>query len=123
MQRRLKLTGLAALLAVGIVSAPLFAAGTGSAPANGPTTSGRSMMGGSGSSMAGMMAGTSRPRQAMTGHRMGGGMMGGGMMGMMGMMQRMNQMMATGNKMMQRMIAYRPPVRGSTPVGGAARSK
>jgi hypothetical protein len=118
MQRRLKLTGLAALLAVGIVSAPLFAAGTGSAPANGPTTSGRSMMGGSGSSMTGMMAGTSRPRQAMTGHGMGGGMMG-----MMGMMQRMNQMMATGNKMMQRMIAYIPPVRSAAPVGGAARSK
>ncbi len=80
MQRRLKLTGLAALLAVGIGSAPLFAAGTGSAPANEPTTSGRPMMGGSGSSMAGMMAGTARPRQAMTDHRMGGGMMGGGMM-------------------------------------------
>ena len=118
MQRRLKLTGLAALLAVGIGSAPLFAAGTGSAPANGPTTSGIPMMGGSGSSMAGMMAGTARPRQAMTGR-----MMGGGVMGMMSMMPRMNQMMAVGNEMMQRMIAYMPPVRSAAPAGGAARSK
>ncbi len=118
MQRRLKIMGLAALLAVGIGSTPLFAAGTGSAPANGPTTSGRSMMGGSGSSMAGMMAGTSR--QAMTGHMRSGGMMGGGMMGMM---QRMNQMMAAGNKMMERMIAYMPSVRGTAPAAGTTHSK
>ncbi len=118
MQRRLKITGLAALLAVGIASAPLFAAGTGSAPAKGPTTRGMPMMGGNGSSMAGMMAGTSRPRQAMTGH-----MRNGGMTGMMPMMQRMNQMMAAGNKMMQRMIAYMPSARGSAPASGAARSK
>lgn len=115
MQRRLKITGLAALLAVGIASVPLFAAGTGSTPAKGPTMSGRSMMGAGGSSMAGMMAGTSRTRQAMTDHRMGGGMMG-----MMPMMQRMNQMMASGNKMMQRMIAYMPPARGAA---SAAHSK
>lgn len=121
MQQRLKIMGLAALLAVGIGSAPLFAAGTGSAPANGPATRGRSMMGGSGSSMTGMMAGTSR--QAMTGHMKSGGMMGGGMMRMMPMMQRMNQMMAAGNKMMERMIAYMPSVRGTAPAAGTTHSK
>ncbi|HQU17097.1 MAG: hypothetical protein B7Z66_13460 [Chromatiales bacterium 21-64-14] len=110
---RLKRTGLAVLLIAGIGSMPLlFAAGM---PSSGSATDNMPMMNASGTSTAGRMAGTSGPQRAMTGRMMGNGMMS--------MMPQMNRMMATGNQMMQRMVAYMPPAQAGAPTTAAAHAK
>lgn len=118
MHRR-KRTGLAVLLIAGIGATPLlFAAGM---PSSGLATDNMPMMNASGTSLAGRMAGTSGPQRAMTGRMMGNGMMS--MMPMMSMMQQMSRMMATGNQMMQRMVAYMPPAQSGAPTTAAVHAK